>query len=666
MSDLRIAEKKFRPELEGIRVVAALLVAIYHIWLGSVSGGVDVFFIVSGYLITTSLISKMEKQGEIRYFEYVLGLMRRLFPIAFVVIFTSSILAFLLLPQTQWRQVISEMFSSAFYFQNWQLATNAVDYLAQNNEASPFQHFWALSLQGQFYITWPLVIFLAFIAAKKIFKTPPRKTLLALLSILFVASLTYSIYITNVNQPWAYFDTFARIWEFSLGGILALLIPYLAFNKSISTIMGWIGLIIICFTGMVLPVSTVFPGYVALLPTTGVILVILSAENAGRFAVKRFLGSKLLMFLGGFSYAFYLWHWPLLIFYYTYFNTETISTTAGIFIMSIALSLSIITTKLIESPIRRLSVKQSKVKLISILFLFIVPVVALNIAWGQYLDKEQQYLKEQYDTVDYPGARVLYDNIEAASDVKPIASLDPNNELPAFYTEDCYVYMNASGVKMCSYGETDNPEYTIALVGGSHSGHWFPALEGFADEMNIQIDVYNKDACRFSTQDFNGKLDDTCMEWNELVVEPLLESKPDLIFTTATVADGSTVPQGYIEMWEKFEGITNIFAIRDNPKMTEDIPTCVEVNGPEDCTVSRSEALPEPQPWEVTEGIPNNVYFADLSDYFCDDKTCQSVIGNVLVYRDDHHISTLYSKTLATPLKKEVLKALEQESVNNE
>ena len=264
------------------------------------------------------------------------------------------------------EQTIPEIFSSAFYFQNWQLANTAVDYLAKDNIASPFQHFWALSIQGQFYVTWPLIIILAYFIATKIFK-PPSKDFLAVLSIIFTVSLGYSIYITSANQPWAYFDTFARVWEFSLGGILALLIPYLKFKKSISFVIGWVGLAVICFTGILLPVSNVFPGYAALLPTTGVMLVILAAENGSRFGVEKLLGSKPFLYLGNISYGFYLWHWPVLIFYSTYLGTDKVSLQGGLAILLGSFTLSVMSVNILEARIRKISVKQSKVKLAGIL-----------------------------------------------------------------------------------------------------------------------------------------------------------------------------------------------------------------------------------------------------------------------------------------------------------
>ena len=677
LMDLKVPEKKFRPEIEGVRAVAALLVAVYHIWIGSVSGGVDVFFIVSGYLITTSLLSKMEREGRINLFEYLLGLARRLFPIAFTVLLFTTVFAILILPESVWKQTIPEIFSSAFYFQNWQLANTAVDYLAKDNIASPFQHFWALSIQGQFYVTWPLIIILAYFIATKIFKLPVRKTLLAVLSIIFTVSLGYSIYITSANQPWAYFDTFARVWEFSLGGILALLIPYLKFKKSISFVIGWVGLVVICFTGILLPVSNVFPGYAALLPTTGVMLVILAAENGSRFGVEKLLGSKPFLYLGNISYGFYLWHWPVLIFYSAYLGTDKVSLQGGLAILLGSFTLSIMSVNILEARIRKISVKQSKVKLAGILAALMLPVIFVATSWGIYVDKLQEGLNEEYTVEDYPagntnsaidenivedhpGARTISDNIKANPDIEPIPrAINAKRDVPLFYDDrECFSSRTEKGVNKCSYGELDNPTYTIALVGGSHSGHWLPALEIVAEKQNLQIDLYNKDACRFSNDDFNGTLSESCMEWNDAVMEPLLADPPDLIFTTANVNSGDTIPAGFLSKWEEFEGITKVFALRDNPRMDEDPPLCVEKN-PDKCSVQRKDALSAIPPWENTENIPDNVIFADMSEYFCDDKTCQPVIGNVLVYRDYHHITATYSRTLAPALEKHLVKALE-------
>ncbi|MBT2583906.1 acyltransferase family protein [Planococcus sp. ISL-109] len=662
MTDLRLPEKRFRPELEGVRAVAALLVAVYHIWIGSVSGGVDVFFIVSGYLITTSLLSRIVRDGRINYIENLLGLAKRLFPLAFTVMAISAVVSIFLLPMSTWRQTIAELFSSMFYFQNWQLANSAVDYLGQNNEASPFQHFWALSIQGQFYVTWPIIITLVYLFATKILKTPVRKTLLAVLSTIFIASLSYSVYITAVNQPWAYFDTFARVWEFSLGGILALLLPYLKFSGRAHLIMGWVGLAVIAFTGMVLPVSTVFPGFAALLPTGGVILVIIAAENGQAFGVQKLLGSKPFQYFGSISYGFYLWHWPLLVFYYAYFNTETVSTLGGLGILALTFVLSIVSIRLVEAPVRQLPVKKSKKRLSTVLMTLMLPALLVGLSWGAFV---QASTGGSFTTEDNPGARAVSEGIQPTrgADIQP-DFLTAKEDLPTFYgADDCTTNGGTStDLKDCSFGVTENPEHVVALVGGSHSGHWFPALEEIAEELNMRIDVYIKDACRFTADDFDELLTESCMEWNDNLEEHLMEEPPDMIFTTATVDKGDTVPGGYIEKWQRFEGVADIFAVRDNPRMKVDPTLCLDKLSIANCSVERSEALSDVVPWENTDGISSNVSFADMSEYFCTGTTCSPVVGNVLVYRDHHHLTTLYSKTLGPALKEQLEPALQDPS----
>lgn len=658
MIDLKIPEKRFRPEVEGLRTIATLLIAIYHIWLGRVSGGVDIFFVLSGYLITMSLLSKLERTGKIEFWQHILSIVKRLFPLALTVIFITTVLALFLLPEVQRNQIISHMFASTLYFENWRLSLDAVDYLTQDQAASPFQHFWSMSIQGQLYIIWPSILFAAYFLAQKIFKTPVLKTLLAVLTIVFILSISYSIYITKVNQPWAYFDTFARVWEFSLGGIFALTLPYLTFNKWVSTIIGWFGLLIVCFTGIMIPISELFPGYIALLPVIGALLVLLASENSTQFSVDKVLCFKPLLFFGGLTYGFYLWHWPLLIFYKAYFDTNTVSIEHGIFLLFATFILSYVSTKLIEAPVRKIDARQYKMKLAFILGVMLLFVLLTNYLLHYFMEQEN-IQQAEYKLENYPGALAFYENREVPAGMNLIPSLlTIKEDLPAFYgNEKCYT--RSETITKCSFGATKNSDYTIALIGGSHSGHWFPALEVLAAELNFQIDVFIHDGCRFTSDDFRGQMTPECLAWNKKLIDVLIQNPPDLIFTTSTVHRYNFVPKGYIGQWEQLEGITKIFAVRDNPRMPVDIPMCLEnEDDPRRCSISRKTALSEVLPWENTKGIPPNVTFVDLSDNFCDETRCYGVIGNIIVYRDEHHITAEFAKTLAPALREPLAEAL--------
>ncbi|HWL27067.1 MAG TPA: acyltransferase, partial [Ureibacillus sp.] len=256
-------EGKFRPEIEGLRVVAALLVAVYHIWLNRVSGGVDVFFVISGFLITTSIVSTINRTGEFRFRLYVTKLMKRLLPSVFFILGMVLVLSWFLLPESILNKTIREVFASMFFYQNWQLAFSSTDYLDSSQMKTPVEHFWALSIQGQFYMIWFLVFTFILLLIKK-YKVTKVKTLInTILGVLFVSSFIYSIYLTNINQPWAYFITMTRVWEFTLGSLLCINLSLIKVNKYIATVIGWLGLIGLILTGIVFNVSEMFPGYIA-------------------------------------------------------------------------------------------------------------------------------------------------------------------------------------------------------------------------------------------------------------------------------------------------------------------------------------------------------------------------------------------------------------------
>src|SRR5690606_1983029 len=232
---------------------------------------------------------------------FIARLARRLLPPAALVL--AGVLAgtLLFLPRTRWSDTLSEVLASAFYYENWQLATSAVDYLANDAAASPVQHFWSLGIQGQFYLIWPLLLALSTVLATRT-RRRPEAVFLAVNGVVFAVSLTYSVLRTAENQPWAYFDTGARLWELALGGILAIVLPRLRVPHAVRVALGWIGLVALVACGLVLQVSTVFPGYAALWPTGAAVMIIIAGVTGGRFAADRLLTLRPLAYVGGVSY----------------------------------------------------------------------------------------------------------------------------------------------------------------------------------------------------------------------------------------------------------------------------------------------------------------------------------------------------------------------------
>lgn len=652
-------ERKFRPEIEGLRAVAALLVAVYHIWMMRVSGGVDVFFVVSGFLITTSLLSRYARDGYINFFSFIFGLLKRLLPNALLVLTVVLIASYFIMPEYRHAELIKEIFASIFYFENWQLAISGTDYLNQGNEKSPVQHFWAMSIQGQFYVIWFLVISFAILIHKK-FKIEFKKSFLWILLTLIVLSFIFSVYFTDVNQPQAYFDTRTRVWEFGLGGLLLLFIYKIKLPKLLSTIMGWTGLVILLSTGLLLDVENSFPGYIALLPMMAAVFILVAGENTSKLGVEKFLGSKFMVWLGGLSYGLYLWHWPLLSFYYVVFDTTDVSILHGILIILISLGFSYLANKLLEEPISQLIGKNNFTfkKFIPIILQFGIVIILLGVWFigGELKSSQQDNLA---GNGEYPG--VLAEEISFSPEgSEPIPALiSAKDDRADAFVDGCQVSPGDSEVKVCEYGNTDDYDYTVALVGGSKSTHWLPSLQELGDSYRI-LNV-TKSGCRFSL-DQNEDIDDDCYEWNTKVVDELVKYKPDAVVTLADVARPAykEVPKGFIEQFEKLSNYEiPILAIRDTPYFSNDVVECLsQENGVNACSIEKSKTISPTPAWEKLLNPPENVMYVDYTDYICKEDKCPPVVGNIVAYFDKSHMTATFNKTFAPIIRKDLEKIL--------
>ncbi|WP_026860050.1 acyltransferase family protein [Jeotgalicoccus psychrophilus] len=652
-------ERKFRPEIEGLRAVAALLVAVYHIWMMRVSGGVDVFFVVSGFLITTSLLSRYARDGYINFFSFIFGLLKRLLPNALLVLTVVLIASYFIMPEYRHAGIIKEIFASIFYFENWQLAISGTDYLNQGNEKSPVQHFWAMSIQGQFYVIWFLVISLAILIHKK-FKIEFKKSFLGLLLILIAISFIFSVYLTGINQPLAYFDTRTRVWEFGLGGLLLLIIYRIKLPKFLSTIMGWSGLVILLSTGMLLDVENSFPGYIALLPVMAAVFILVAGENTSKLGVEKFLGSKFMVWLGGLSYGLYLWHWPLLSFYYVIFDTTDVSILHGILIIFISLVLSYLANRFLEKPINQLIGKNNFTfkKFLPIILQLGIVIILLGVWFiGSELKSSQQ--ENLAGNSEHPG--VLAEEISFSPEgTEPIPALEnAKDDRADAYADGCQISPGDSEVKICEYGNTDDYDYTIALVGGSKSTHWLPSLQELGD--NYRILNVTKSGCRFSL-DNNESIADDCYEWNTKVVDELAEYNPDVVVALADVARPAyeEVPEGFIEQFEKLNNYDiPILAIRDTPYFAKDVVECLsQDNGINECSIEKSKTISPTPAWEKLSNPPENVMYVDYTDYICDEEKCPPVVGNIVAYLDKSHMTATFNKTFSPIIRKDLEKIL--------
>jgi peptidoglycan/LPS O-acetylase OafA/YrhL len=667
----RSAERsaQFRPEIEGLRAVAAILVAVFHIWFRRVSGGVDVFIVVSGFLITTGLLADADRDGTVQFLKFYARLAKRLVPLAALVTLAIVIAGVLLAPQSRWKGMIEQAAAAATYTENWLLAANSVDYLRQHEATSPFQHFWALAVQGQFYLMWP-IIFIAALKMARSLQREYRSTLSRLFLAIFAASLAFSVLLTARNQPHAYFNTFARVWEFCMGGLLAIHLPGIVLSRALRIAMGWVGLLAIVACGALFQVSRVFPGYAALWPTTAALLIICAGSTETKFGADRFLGSKPMVYLGGISYGIYLWHFPILVFCRMYSDPLPLDAATCISIVIASIGLAALSNRLIENPIRSAKTNDAKSsQSFRIAAACLAPVAVALAGWcllyAQVHHQATQALARQ--SSNYPGARALEADFRYMGDsqIAPI----PRPTVVAFdreilNDEACAQGPDETDPKLCNVIGHEG-DFTVAIVGASHSSQWIPALEDIAHRSGWRIVSLTKSNCPFY---FGASVGEkqlaSCHSWNERVLERLKALKPDIVFTTSTRFDTETddefVPDGYLEAWRRLEKYqVRIVALRDNPDFEFDVSACVELHGADSdrCALPRAKVLETPSPVELIEA-PDNVRFIDLSDSFCDRSKCRPVVGNVLVYRHMNHITATYVRTMGPTLQHELERAI--------
>lgn len=648
--------------IQGLRTVAALLVAVYHIWFGRVSGGVDVFFVVAGYFAVGSLYrafnrARTSKEVWEHLGAYLLRILRRVVPSAAVVLTATVLLSWLWLPKTAQRSALPSGWAAIGFLENWQLIASSADYAAQENAASPFQQFWALAVNVQFYFMFALIVaVLAAAIRARLPKSDLRRPLALMATLIFIGSLWFSIHATALNQPAAYFNTFARLWEFMAGALLFLLMQSNIANRVVAAALGWVGLLILLFLGAFVDLSHVLPGYLSLIPVAAACAIIVSSRAQAEPSpllwtpVQRIADA---------SFALYLWHWPLLVIYRHQFGTP-VSWWGGIGIIVLSTLLALGTTKFIENPLRysALISRSWRTTIAVMLSLLLIPAASL-LAWQTTLNREEQEAWAAARSLTAASqSEAQYSEVTIA-DLVPHPAIAQGDAYRDVIDERCIQSSKAPGVQTCIWGNEES-DVRVVLVGGSHSEQWAQSVRRATDEANVKMQTYLKSSCVFSTEVTKYiEVDQTCLDWNEEVLQDLLNDPPDLVVTMGTrVRNGEEwIPDGYREVFEILaaNGIP-VLALRDNPASANLSPTCLEKNKIEACAIARDEVygpLSDLNP-------PENelIDLLDLSDLYCDADECRAVDGMVTQYRDTHHLTSTWVRLNDQPVVDAIRSAL--------
>lgn len=657
----------FRPEVHGLRAVALVLVVVYHVWLGRVSGGVDVFLFVSAFLLTASF-ARRSGSGALALPAYWTRVFGRLLPPAAVVLIATVIASIAFFPQLRWGALIEHAWASLFYVQNWNLAFGAVNYQAADAAtASPFQHFWSLSLQGQVFILWPLILAACILAARHT-RFSFAAVAAAVFSLIFAASFIFSVRETMTNQAFAYFDTRARLWEFAAGSVLALALPYLKPGRLTRFFLGWTGILMIIACGLVVQVENQFPGWIALIPILGAAAVIIAGGNTQqqdnhhgyrpiyRFSIIRFLSSAPVLSVGRISYALYLWHWPVLITYLVASGTSTVSISEGTLIIGGSMALSWVTMRLVERPLQEWTWVHRRKRRNAILTVSCALTVAVPLSgWQTHINIQEQQLAQQAPALN-PGAQALLspDEHQALAEAALIpAATDLDSEWgnagPACEGE--YRPQDPALTSCHQIEPEGEATRTVIVIGDSHANQLMPALTRIAEQNQWRMISLLRNSCRYGAE--SETRDEACNARNDAARAYVLDRQPEAVITHGTLSTADEPFELLVPAWE--EGISvfledgiEVLAIRDNPRFAINMLECVQLHGRDapQCNTPRDRALLPVNPVEAIAAREPLVHSLDLTPAYCTDTVCPAVVGNVYVYMDLDHLTGTYVESL--------------------
>lgn len=662
--------RSVRIEIQALRAAAVLSVVLYHLWPNRLPGGfvgVDVFFAISGFLITGHLLSEVARTGRIAVGTFWARRVRRLLPASLLVLLATAVAVLLVVPRTYWTQFSHAILGSTLYAENWVLASQAVDYLAADNTVTPVQHFWSLGVEEQFYLVWPVLLLLTVLVARR----HAHRGVVVVLSVLFAGSLALSVYTTATNPSLAYFGTHIRVWEFAAGGLVAAVQPgVLRVDVRVRSALSWLGWAGIAATLLLFTGETPFPSATALLPVLATLAVIVAGapaageERIDRWTPTGFMGFGPVQVLGDLSYSLYLWHWPLIVIV-PFATGRPLGFVDKVVILVAGVLLAALTKRFVEDTTRNAmpSARRRNVLTFGAAGLAMALVAAVPLGTVQYTQTIQARSAAAANKLassgsDCFGAPAML-STNTCDDRPKAAALLPDR---ASLFDDtggafsCYRPAGQATLQRCSFGAEATDAKKVALVGDSHAAMLIPGLRDRAARAGWHVDTFVGNGGVWRLPDSVPAGSDR--DYLQALQDALVGGGYDMILTTAhrdlqtTDSRQRTIVPAIDGAWRVAqEAGSKVVPILDNPEITTEALSCVS-DAPADQRSFDSCSVPEQQglggaDYNGLAADAAGIAAVDLHQYFCRDDTCPVVIGGVIVYRDAHHMTATYSKTLA-------------------
>ncbi|WP_050777817.1 acyltransferase family protein [Micromonospora sp. ATCC 39149] len=694
------ARSAFRGDIEGLRALAVVMVLVGHAGRDLAPGGfagVDVFFVISGFLITGLLVAELERTGRIGLTGFYARRAKRLLPAAAVVLVASLLLTWLLLPRTRWADTAWDVVASAAYGLNWRLAVQSTDYWAADAAPSIVQHFWSLGVEEQFYLVWPLLLLgLAVLGGRRRLR---RGALMIGFALVALPSFAWSVHESQTNPGPAYFVTTTRLWELALGGAVAIAgTRGLRLPRALAAALAWAGLAMVAASTFLVDPDRAFPGYQALLPTVGTAAVIAGAQAAGRAGPASVLGWRPIRAVGAVSYSLYLWHWPLLV--ATEARFGELSAPAGLGVVALSAVPAVLTYRFVENPIRMSqALRREPGAALRVGALCTGAAVAAGLlfqltVWPPRQAPPSPVALPPIDGTapvatttpsGPPGAAVLAKKPlgdRAGAAVDRVSSITPDPSVakkdgPEQWVPACGAGQRGDQAFPCKYGDPYGTT-TVALAGDSHANQWLPALKLIAEAEGWRLLTYTRSACPFIAIEvaWRERPEPGCRDWNRVVQQQLIEvDKPDLLLVSNTfyrpfgVAQDDTdaanrgMAEGLRATWQAVTAAgTTVAVLRDSPYLERNAPECVAANRRKltRCATDRESALSAGGgvAQESAAAGQRDIHLIDLNDAICPTDPCAAVIGGVLIYRDTSHLTATYTSSLAPRLRERLARLL--------
>ena len=640
----------FRPDIEGLRGVAILLVVLFHAGVPMLAGGfvgVDVFFVLSGFFITGLLVRELAQSGELPLTDFYGRRALRLMPPLLVVLFATLALVMWLYAPIDRVDIAASARAVALHTSNVEFARGAVNYF--HAAENPLLHTWSLAVEEQFYVVWPLLVLLFAYAAER-WTTRVRDEELATRGLLLgmalvgALSLAASVWLTRTAQPWAFFGMPTRMWEFALGGALAVAMHdrTVVTNEKRARWLQVAGLLLIGIAVATYDRRTPYPGTAALVPAIGAVALLVGGWDAPGSRINRLLGMSWLRWLGRLSFAWYLWHWPLV--GLGAVLDRDIGVNGRLFWSALALVLAWLTWRLVEEPARagRLSRMPAHWRPAVTL---VATVVAALVAHGALVGAERR--------VAMPDQRAM-----AAARV---------DRMP----HGCWVRTLEDMKGPCEFGDRTSST-TIVLLGDSHAEHWLGALDRAGRERGWKIVAMVKGGCPVA--DMRGMLSPRagwlwreCNRWREAMLQRIVATRPAAVILSSwdhyiPVEGDANDWQVSADAWRR--GLRRTYArlagagihavaVRGTPRTWFDVPGCLSRRAAglpfaESCDYARATSLSPvaiAAQASAARGLPMRI--VDMNDRICPTATCTPVRDGTIVFTDDNHLTASFSRSLS-------------------